>query len=73
MPETIDGPGVVEMTIPSVPMLPGPYQMTTEITGYHRGHIYDHIQGAVKFDVLPGAVQETTGLVTVNPSWTIDQ
>lgn len=73
VPETIEGPGVVEMTIPSVPMLPGPYQVTTEITGYHRGHIYDHIQGAVKFDVLPGAVQETTGLVTVNPSWSIEQ
>jgi ABC-type polysaccharide/polyol phosphate transport system ATPase subunit len=73
VPDSLDGSGVVEITIPSVPLLPGPYNLNTEITGYHRGHVYDHIQGAIRFDVIRGAAQETTGLVTVNPSWRIQQ
>ncbi len=72
VPDSVTGAGIVEITIPSVPFLPGPYSVNTEVTGYHRGHIYDHIQNAVKFDVVRGASQETTGLVTVNPEWRID-
>ena len=72
VPDSLDGSGVVEITIPSIPLLPGPYSLNTEVTGYHRGHTYDHLQGVVKFDVLRGAAQETTGLVTLNPQWRIE-
>ena len=72
VPDSIDGSVVVEMQVPSVPFLPGPYSINTEITRYHLGHTYDHIQQAFKFDVLRGVSNESVGLVTVNPQWRID-
>jgi ABC-2 type transport system ATP-binding protein len=72
VPDAVDGPGTVEIRIPAMNLLPGPHSLNTEITGYHRGHTYDHLQGAVKFDVLRGTSEETTGLVTLNPEWKIE-
>jgi ABC-2 type transport system ATP-binding protein len=73
VPDKLDGSGVVEIEIAALPLLPGPYSISTEVTGYHRGHSYDHVQRALKFDVLRGQSNESTGLITVNPQWRIQQ
>jgi len=72
VPAFIEGSGVVDVTMNNIPLLPGPHVAHTEITGFGRQHVFDHIQNAVRFDVLSGATNEVDGLVTVHPTWSID-
>lgn len=71
VPNHIEGPGTVEIRIPDISLLPGPHVMHTEITGIGRQHVYDHVQNAIRFDVLAGTPSENGGLVTVRPTWSI--
>jgi ABC-type polysaccharide/polyol phosphate transport system ATPase subunit len=72
VPAFIEGPGCVDIEMNSISLLPGPHVAHTEITGFGRQHIFDHIQNAVRFDVLAGTPNEVEGLVTVRPAWSID-
>ncbi|MFK8025825.1 MAG: ABC transporter ATP-binding protein [Ilumatobacter sp.] len=69
VPTTVDGVGHVDLTVNSLPLLPGPYVLHTEVTGWGRTHVYDHLQNAKSFDVHAGDSPETDGLVTLRPSW----
>lgn len=69
VPATIDGSGTVDFLVRDLPLIPGPYVLHTEITGYHRKYVYDHVQNAVTFDVYAGPSSETEGLVTLRPEW----
>ena len=70
VPVTIDGTGHVDITIRDLPLIPGPYLVHTEVTGWGRKRVYDHIQNARSFDVLAGDSSEQAGVVTLRPSWT---
>ncbi len=72
VPATVEGDGVVEVDVPDVTLLPGPYTLDTEISGFHRGQIHDHVQHALRFDVVAGRSHESSGLVTLRPEWRID-
>jgi ABC-2 type transport system ATP-binding protein len=72
VPNTISGSGTVDVRIDDVTLLPGPYVVHSEVTGYGRQHLFDHLQNAVQFDVMTGDSRETGGLVTVRPQWTIE-
>jgi len=72
VPSYVDGSGVVEVTMPNVSLLPGPHVLHSEVTGYGRQHVFDHIQNALRFDVLAGSSRESDGLVTLDPTWAID-
>jgi len=72
VPAFIEGSGTVELTMRDVALLPGPHVMHTEITGFGRQHVFDHIQNAVRFDVMTGTPKEEGGLVTVRPNWSIN-
>ena len=70
VPVTVDGSGHVDITIRDLPLLPGPYVVHTEVTGWGGKRVYDHIQNARSFDVLAGDTSETGGVVTLRPTWT---
>ncbi len=67
----VSGSGVVEIRMDDIALVPGPYAIHTAVTGYGRQHVYDHIQTALRFDVVGGDTQEVDGLVTMRPVWTI--
>ncbi|MEI2655550.1 MAG: ATP-binding cassette domain-containing protein [Microthrixaceae bacterium] len=55
----------------SVPLLPGTYDLHTSITDFNRSHVYDHLQVALRFDVMTGKPYESGGLMTLRPEWSI--
>lgn len=71
IPDTLQGSGTVEMRIDNLPFLPGAYLVHTEVTGFARQHLFDHLQNALGFDVLPGRTNETEGLITLTPEWNL--
>jgi ABC-type polysaccharide/polyol phosphate transport system ATPase subunit len=71
VPDSLDGRGVIDVTFDSVSLLPGTYDVHTSVTDFNRSHIYDHLQLAVRFDVMSGRPYETGGLVTMRPQWSL--
>lgn len=69
VPMEISGIGYVDIAVGSIPLLPGPYVIHTEVTGWGLKHIYDHLQNARSFDVMAGDSAETTAFVTMRPTW----
>ena len=57
--------------LPDVPLLPGTYDLHTNITDFNRQHVYDNLHLAVRFDVMTGTTLETGGSVTLRPEWTV--
>ena len=64
-----DGSGTVDISFASVPLLPGPHVIHAEATGFGRQHLYEHVQNALRFDVMTGSTHESNGLVTFGPTW----
>jgi len=71
VPATVNGKNTVDITIPDLPLLPGPFVLHTEVTGWRRQHVFDHLQNARSFDVFGGRSDEVDGLVTLNPTWKV--
>jgi ABC-type polysaccharide/polyol phosphate transport system ATPase subunit len=71
VPDLIDRPGVLDVTLERIALLPGPHVLHTEITDFGRQHFYDHVQTALRFDVIAGDSNEVNGLVTMRPTWTL--
>jgi ABC-2 type transport system ATP-binding protein len=69
VPDSIEGSGYVDVRFEKIPLIPSRYVLHTEISGWGRQHIYDHVQNAQTFDVIAGETNETHGLVTMHPSW----
>jgi ABC-2 type transport system ATP-binding protein len=70
-PARVSGSGSVDILLENVPLIAQRYVLHTEVTGYGRQHVYDHLQNARTFDVVTGTSRETSGLVTLHPQWTI--
>lgn len=73
VPDAIAGAGVAEVTFDQVALLPGPHVLHTSITDFGRQHSYDHVQTALRFDVIAGDSSEVNGLVTMRPEWSLEQ
>ena len=71
VPNSVDGEGVVDVSLGAVPLLPGTYDFHTSVTDFNRSHIYDHVQSHLRVDVMTGRRHETGGVVTLEPSWTV--
>ncbi|MGB3737372.1 MAG: ABC transporter ATP-binding protein [Ilumatobacter sp.] len=69
VPMEISGSGHVDIAMADVPLMPGPYVIHTAVTGWGLKHMYDHLHHARTFDVMAGDSAETTGLVTLRPTW----
>jgi len=73
VPSTMLGQVTIEVRLGALPLLPGPYVIHTDATNFDRQHLFDHVQNAVRFDVLTGDTHEVNGLVTLRPSWAIEE
>jgi ABC-type polysaccharide/polyol phosphate transport system ATPase subunit len=71
VPESMSGTGVVDVSMSNVALLPGTYDLHTTVSDFNRSHIYDHLQIALRFDVMSGKPYETGGVITVRPQWSI--
>ncbi len=69
VPDSLAGSGHVDVRFDAIPLVASRYVLHTEITGWARQHVYDHVQNALTFDVIAGVTKETHGLVTLHPSW----
>ena len=69
VPDSIHGSGYVDVRFDKIPLVASRYVLHTEITGWGRQHVYDHLQNAQTFDVIAGDTKETHGLVTMHPTW----
>lgn len=71
LPESIVGTGHVDIELATVPLLPGTFDLHTLITDFNRQRVYDHLQVAMRFDVMTGRPYESSGVVTLRPEWRI--
>ena len=69
VPDTLAGSGHVDVRFDAIPLVASQYVLHTEITGWGRQHVYDHVQNAQTFDVIAGDTKEIYGLVTLHPTW----
>jgi ABC-type polysaccharide/polyol phosphate transport system ATPase subunit len=72
IPTSVSDTGYVDVDLAEVPLLPGTYDLHTSVTDFNRSHVYDHLQLALRFDVMTGKPYESGGLVTLRPNWTIN-
>jgi ABC-2 type transport system ATP-binding protein len=69
IPDSVSGEGRIVIDLANVPILPGTYDLTTSVTDFNRSHTFDHLQPAMRFDVMTGTPYEAGGLITLRPSW----
>ena len=71
VPSVFTGSGVVDVRLDDIALLPGTYDLHTSITDFARQHEYDRLHLALRFDVLSGQPYETSGLVSLRPTWDV--
>lgn len=69
----VEGDGVVEYEIPSLPLLDGHYFLSVAVVDEASGATYDYHDRAYAFDVMPGKTAERYGLVTFNGTWRMEE
>jgi ABC-type polysaccharide/polyol phosphate transport system ATPase subunit len=70
IPDCIEGEGVMDLTVPSLMLLPGTYDITASLYDYAIVHPFDFRQRFVRFDVDPGIPHETFGgVMSLNGRW----
>jgi lipopolysaccharide transport system ATP-binding protein len=67
----IDGEGEVEFKINKLNLLKGNYLFSAAIYDESCLHPYDHHGEMYFFEVVPGTIKETYGMVTLDSEWTI--
>lgn len=65
----IEGDGVVEFTIPSLPLLAGTYEFSAAIYDYYSRHPYDHQHRMYSFRVQQGRLKEREGTIYIPSTW----
>lgn len=69
--EVLDGSGHLDLVVPSFPLLPGTYEISTALMDQSLLHEYDGWAHALRFDVALGTPAEHSGaLVPLNGRWT---
>jgi ABC-2 type transport system ATP-binding protein len=71
IPQVLSGPGVVEIALPRLVLLPGRYELTVACTDFSLHVEYDHRSHVARFDVERGDPSEEKGLISLNPSWKV--
>ena len=71
VPDSLSGEGTIDISLGNVALLPGTFDLHTSVTDFTRSHIYDHLQVALRFDVMTGKPYEVGGLISMHPQWTI--
>ena len=64
------GVGSIEFSIPSLPLLPGTYDIEVHITDHTRAHVIDRLSHAGRFDmVADDIVLDPSELISLNGTW----
>ena len=71
VPESIAADTTIDIELPAVALLPGSYLVHTTVSDFSRAHEYDHLHRALRLDVIAGSSHESTGVVTLQPRWSI--
>ncbi|MEX0663510.1 MAG: ABC transporter ATP-binding protein [Acidimicrobiia bacterium] len=72
IPDKVEGHGHVDYHVPSLPLLPGTYDVNASINTIDLTSQYDGRVGALRFDVEPGGTPgERLGLISFRGSWEI--
>jgi len=65
----LEGSGVVEYVIPSLPMLAGQYELSCSLYDYDFTYRYDYHERAYTFRIQPGSVKEKYGAFRIPCEW----
>ena len=65
----LEGSGMVEYVIPSLPMLAGQYELSSSLYDYSCTHPYDYHNRAYTFQVQPKSVKEKWGAFHIPCKW----
>ena len=71
VPDRVVGEGHVDVLMTNIALMPGTFDLHTSITDFNRQHTYDHLQVALRFDVMTGRLFETGSAVTLRPEWSM--
>ena len=69
--DLLEGEGYVDLVVESLPLLPGTYDLSGEVTDHAGLHVHDHRHRLLRFDVESGHPRETDGLVTLRGRWEV--
>ncbi|HQV69916.1 MAG TPA: ABC transporter ATP-binding protein [Thermoflexales bacterium] len=69
----VQGDGVIDYTIPALPLLEGHYLLSVAAVDEAGSATYDYHDRAYTFDVMPGKTNERYGLVTFGGSWKLEE
>ncbi len=69
VPDRLEGRGHVDLHLDRLLLLPGTYDLTAVIYDYSCVHPYDHRHRAFRFNVDPGELRETHGMVSLGGHW----
>ncbi len=69
VPESVTGTGSVDMTVPSLMLQPGTFEVTASIVDYSTTHTFDFLRNCTRFDVDLGSPRESGGPVALGGSW----
>jgi ABC-2 type transport system ATP-binding protein len=69
VPDRIKGPGSVDLTVPSLPLQGGTYDLNASVVDYTTTHTYDFVRSCYRFDVLMQTPHESGGIVVMGGHW----
>ncbi|MCL5948607.1 MAG: ABC transporter ATP-binding protein [Actinobacteria bacterium] len=73
VPERIEGNGWLDLTVPDLPLLPGTYYLSTSLYDSSLQHPFDHRERMIRFEVVPGRRDATSGVVSLGVRWRFSQ
>jgi ABC-2 type transport system ATP-binding protein len=69
IPAILEGEGTFDYVVERVPLLPATYELSYALQDEWCTHTYDWWQDGCRFDVAPGVVHETEGVLTLFGRW----
>jgi len=69
VPDRIEGTGSIDLTVPSLPLQAGTYDLNASIVDYTTTHTYDFRRSCLRFDVLSRAPHESGGVAVLGGRW----
>jgi ABC-2 type transport system ATP-binding protein len=71
IPEKISGPGMVDLHVDRLLLVPGTYEISASLYDFHVSHAYDSRRDIYRFDVGNGEPRERFGVVSLGGTWDI--
>ena len=69
VPDSVEGKGSVDMTVPNLMLQPGTFEITASIVDYSTTHTYDFLRNCTRFDVDLGTPRESGGPIALGGAW----